>query len=290
MTEKKTILVTGATSGLGIEEAKAFLNEGHTVILHGRNKSKAMKVKQELIEETGNPNVDVMIANLESMAEVKKLAEEFQAKYDHLDVLVNNAGNQYGANWQGTAEGLEKTMAVNFFAPTLLSLLLVDSLKKSPHGRIVTVSSASHDQGGKPFIDDIELKDHYTYGRVYGLSKLYVIWAMRALHKQLLERGIDTIDVNYTHPGTAKTNLGESEQRPLLMKILFGAWVPLFGTSAEKGAQPTIRAAMDPTLQGQSNLYLGPKGIEKVAERYYTPENEKAVWNYAMKVLDPYLS
>lgn len=287
--DTKIILVTGATSGIGREEAKAFLTQGHTVVIHGRNPAKAEKVKRELVSETGNHDVDVLIADLESLASVKQLATDFRAKYDHLDVLVNNAGNQYGGSWQATDEGHEKTMTVNLLAPVLLSLLLTDSLAKSSHGRIVTVSSASHAQGGKPFLDDIELKNHYSYARVYGLSKLYVIWAMRALHKDLLARGIDTVDVNCSHPGTAKTNLGEADQRPFLMKLLFAVFVPLFATSAEKGAEPTIHAATDPQFEGLSNLYLGPKGREKVNEKYYTPENEKAVWDYCLKVLTPYL-
>ncbi|MBO1902482.1 SDR family NAD(P)-dependent oxidoreductase [Leucobacter weissii] len=287
--DKKIILVTGATSGLGREEAKAFLTQGHTVILHGRNRDKALTVQKELIAETGNPDVDVMIADLESLASVKALAEQVAGKYDRLDVLVNNAGNQYGGTWQPTAEGHEKTMTVNLFAPVLLSLLLVDSLARSPHGRIVTVSSASHAQGGRPYLDDIELKDHYSYTRAYGLSKLYVIWAMRALRKDLLARGIITIDVNTTHPGTAKTSLGEADQRPFLMKVLFAVFVPLFGTTAEKGAQPTIYAATSPEAEGLSDRYYGPKGQEKVSERHHTPASEKAVWDYCLTVLTPYL-
>lgn len=287
--DKKIILVTGATSGLGREEARAFLKQGHTVVLHGRNRDKALTVQKELITETGNSEVEVLIADLESLASVKRMTEEFTAKYDRLDVLVNNAGNQYGGTWAATAEGHEKTMTVNLFAPVLLSLLLIDSLKKSRHGRIVTVSSASHAQGGRPYLGDIELKDHYSYIRAYGLSKLYVIWAMRALRKHLSAQGVESIDVNTTHPGMAKSSLGETDQRPWLLRPVF-ALAYLFGTSTEKGAQPTIHAATAPEIEGLSDRYYGPKGEEKVSERYYTPENEKAVWDYCLKVLDPYLS
>lgn len=286
---KKTFLITGATSGLGVEDARAFLSGGHTVVIHGRSRDKALAIQEQLIQETGNSNCDILIADLESLASVKRMAEEFAANYDHLDVLVNNAGNQYGGSWVATAEGHEKTMTVNLFAPVLLSLLLVPSLEKGPHGRIVTVSSAAHAQGGKPFIDDIELKDHYSYMRAYGLSKLYVIWAMRALHKDLVARGIDTIDVNCTHPGSAKSSLGESDQRPLLMKALWAVWTPLFATSTEKGAESTIYAATSPEIEGRSDLYFGPKGLEKVSEKHYTSANEKAVWDYCLKVVGPYL-
>ncbi|MFD7025242.1 SDR family NAD(P)-dependent oxidoreductase [Promicromonospora sukumoe] len=289
--DKKIILVTGATSGLGREEAKAFLTEGHTVVLHGRSREKALAVQKELIAETGNSDVDVLIADLESLAAVKKMAEEFTARYDRLDVLVNNAGNQYGNTRMTTAEGHEKTMAVNLFAPVLLSLLLIESLKKSRHGRIVTVSSASHSQGGRPFIDDIELKDHYSFRRSYGLSKLYVIWAMRRLRKHLTEQGIESIDVNCTHPGMALTNLGNNDQRPLAMKVLYTVGAPFASLmqSAAEGAAPTIYAATSPEVEGFSDRYYGPKGLEKVSERHYSAENEEAVWAYCMRVVGPYL-
>ena len=120
--DKKTILVTGATSGLGREEAKAFLAQGHTVVIHGRSRDKTLAVRDELVAETGNADLDVLVADLESLTSVTQMAEEFAATYDRLDVLVNNAGNQYGGSWQATAEGHEKTMTVNLFAPVLLSL------------------------------------------------------------------------------------------------------------------------------------------------------------------------
>ena len=288
-TEKKIILVTGATSGIGREAARALLAQGHTVVIHGRNRDKALTVGNELVAETGNSDVDVLVADLESLAAAERLAEEFSAKHDRLDVLVNNAGNQYGGTWQATPDGHEKTMTVNLFAPVLLSLLLIDCLEKSRHGRIVTVSSASHAQGGRPFIDDIELKDHYSYTRAYGLSKLYVIWAMRALRKRLVERGVDNIDVNCTHPGMARTNLGESDQRPFLMKLVFAAAIP-FTSSVGRGAEPTIYAATSPAVEGLSDRYFGPNGQEKVSERFHTPANEQAVWDYCMKVVGPFLN
>ncbi|MDO5294215.1 MAG: hypothetical protein Q4F05_15870 [bacterium] len=164
----------------------------------------------------------------------------------------------------------------------------MDELKKSEDGRIITVSSASHAQGGRPYLDDIELKEHYSYMKVYGTSKLYVIWAMRHLKKELEAKGIKNITVNCTHPGSAKTHLGESDQRPFLMKLLFAAWIPLM-TSVEKGSESTIYAATSNEIKGQSNLYIGPKGLEKVKDKYYSEQNEKILWDYCMKVVGPYL-
>lgn len=110
---------------------------------------------------------------------------------------------------------------------------------------------------------------------------------MRALHKHLTEQGIDTIDVNTSHPGMARSGLGEADQRPWLLRPIFAAAF-LFASSTEKGAQPTVYAATAPEVEGQSDLYFGPKGREKVSERFYTPENERAVWDYCLKVLAPY--
>ncbi len=285
---KKIILVTGATSGIGKEAAKVLAKQGHTIIVHGRNKDKTQAVIRELKADTGNHKIDMLLADLESFADIRRMADEFKKKYDHLDVLINNAGNQYGGTREVTSEGHEKTMTVNTFAPFLLTYLLLESLSKSKEGRVVTVSSASHAQGGAPYLDDIELKDHYSYMKVYGVSKLYVIWIMRHFVKYCKQKGIKNITFNCVHPGSAKTNLGSTGNRPLSMKILFTLWRPMM-TSVEKGAKPTIFAAMADEMKGKNNQYIGPKGYDKVNEKYYSEKNEEILWNYCMKICAPYL-
>ena len=286
--ESKIMLITGATSGIGKEAAKVLAQQGHTVIVHGRNKSKTEATAQELKKETGSDKIEILIADLESFADIKRMADEFKAKYDRLDVLINNAGNQYGGTWDGTAEGHEKTMMVNTFAPFFLTYLLLEPLSKSGEGRVVTVSSASHQQGGSPYLNDIELKDHYSYGKAYGASKLYVIWVMRHFVKYCEEQGIKNITFNCVHPGSAKTNLGNTGNRPTSFKVLFFLWQPMM-TSVKKGAKPTIFAAAADEMKGKNNCYIGPKGYEKVNEKYYSKENEKIVWDYCMKIAEPYM-
>lgn len=286
--ENKIMLITGATSGIGKEAAKVLAKEGHTVIVHGRNKFKTEATVQELKKETGSYKIEMLIADLESFADIKRMADEFKKKYDHLDVLINNAGNQYGGTWEATAEGHEKTMMVNTFAPFFLTYLLLEPLSKSSAGRVVTVSSASHQQGGMPYPDDIELKHHYSYGKAYGTSKLYVIWVMRHFVKYCKEKGIENITFNCVHPGSAKTNLGNTGNRPTSFKVLFFLWQPLM-TSVEKGAKPTFFAATANEMKGKNDQYIGPKGYEKVSEKYYSEENEKIVWDYCMKITEPYM-
>lgn len=284
----KIMLITGATSGIGKEAAKTLAKQGHTVIVHGRNKEKTEATMQELKKETGNDKIGMLIADLESFADIKRMADEFKEKYDHLDVLINNAGNQYGGTWEGTAEGHEKTIMVNSFAPFFLTYLMLELLSNSGDGRVITVSSASHDQGGAPIMDDIELKNNYTYGKAYGVSKLYANWIIRHFFKYCKENGIKNITFNIVHPGSAKTNLGNTGNRPLAMKILFFLWRPMM-TSVEKGAAPTIFAANSPEMNGKNDCYIGPKGFEKAAERYYTEENEQILWDYCMKIAEPYM-
>lgn len=132
--EHKIILVTGASDGIGKETAKALAMQGHTIILHGRNKQKTQAVYEEIKAETGNDKIDMLLADFLSFAEVKRFADSVKQKYDHLDVLVNNAGAQFTDKRETTNEGHEKTMVINVFAPFLLTTLLLDLLKKKQIG------------------------------------------------------------------------------------------------------------------------------------------------------------
>lgn len=153
-----------------------------------------------------------------------------------------------------TPDGHEKTMVVNVFAPLLLSFLMLEPLSKSSDGRIVTMSSASHSAGGKFFPDDIELKSHYSFTKVYGLSKLYVIWVMRGLIEEIKRRKLN-ITVNITHPASTRTGLGvkEGQNRPLWMDVVFALWRVML-IPMEKAAQPMIDCAISDAMKGSSMI------------------------------------
>lgn len=288
--ESKIILVTGSSDGIGKETAKTLAKQGHTIIIHGRSKQKLQAVYEEIKSETGNNNIDMFIADFLSLADVKRCAEAIKRKYDHLDVLINNAGAQFTDTRELTSEGHEKTMVINVLAPFLFTTLLLDLLKKSKSARVVTVSSAAHAMSGKPDLIDIELKKSYTMPKAYGLSKLYVIWVMRHFVVETNKQGIHNITFNSTHPGSVKSQLGREAMKSWKYKTIYTIWGSIMMNSMEAGIKGSIMGATSPELEGVSNMYLGPKGIEKANDKYYSLENEKIIWDYCVKVTQPYLN
>ena len=286
--EIKIILVTGASDGIGKETAKTLAKQGHTIIMQGRNKNKTRTAFEEIKKESGNDRIDMYTADFLSLAEVKQFAENIKQKYRHLDVLINNAGAQFSGKRETTSEGHEKTMAINVFAPFLLTTLLLDLLKKSKSARVVTVSSASHSMGGRPDLADIELRNDYTMVKAYGFSKLYIIWIMQQFVTRMKDQGVSNITFNSVHPGSARTSLGREATKSLKWKIIYFLWQPMM-ISIEKAAGSGIRAAVSPEMEGITGRYFGPKGEEQPSRKYYSPENEKIVWDYCEKVVKPFL-
>jgi len=284
----KIILITGASDGVGKQTAITLAKQGHTLIIHGRNKAKTKASYDEIIASSGNHNVDMYTADFLSLASVKQFSEEIKSKYEHIDVLINNAGAQFTDTRELTHEGHEKTMVINVFAPMLLTLLLMDLLKKSESARVVTVASDAHKMTGKPNLDDLELSQGYTMPKAYGLSKLYIIWVMRHFTSEMRRLGINNITFNSVHPGSTASNLGREAAKSLKWKILFFLWTPLL-VSIDKAASSSILAATSESLEGINNKYIGPKGEELVKEKYYSADNELKVWNYSMNVIKDYL-
>lgn len=286
---KQIILITGATDGIGKETARTLAGQGHTVIIHGRNEQKAAKVRDEIIAETGNTAVDILIADLLSLAAVKQAATTFRQKYPRLDILINNAGAFFGKVRETTAEGFEKTITLNLLAPILLTELLLSSLIQSPAARIINLSSAMHKRGGKPDFSDMQLQNSYKPDRAYGLSKLYLIWMTRHLSAQLQAKGIKHITVNATHPGAVATNFGQDADKGFFINLIFKVALRFMDKVAD-GARSSIYLATSPDVAHTTGQFFDNKTkVEKPDDRYYSRENEQLVWNYCMQILQPYL-
>ena len=285
----KTILVTGASGGIGKQTALALARQGHTIIMHGRNPNKTREARDRIIEQSGNPNVTCHIADLSLMSEVKRFADEIRAKHDRIDVLINNAGGQFGDTRETTTEGHEKTFAINTLAPFLLTNLLLPILEQSPSARIVTVSSESYRQAGRPMLDDIELEHHYSMTRAYGSSKLYVWWLMRQLDERLKTAGITNITVNTVEPGSAITGLQrESLRKSPFMLPLIILWMPFMRTAAH-GARTSVHMATSPEVEGISGGFWGNRKPKRINPKWISPEGERRVWEYCEQACKPYL-
>lgn len=286
---KKIILITGATQGLGKETAKALAKQGHHVILHGRNIAKLQTVSQEIKSETGNNSINTIAADLFSLADTKRMADEFKSRFGRLDVLINNAGAFLNKQRETTKEGLEKTISLNLFAPFLLMQSLLEVLAKSSSARIINLSSAMHRRGGKPDFNDFQLEKSYSPARAYGLSKLYLIWITRYMAKQLKEKGITNITVNASHPGAVATNFGQDSDKGFFINMVFKIAL-LFMDKPANGARTSIYLATSPEVENVTGGFFDNKEkIEKPDDRYYSPENELIVWDYCKRVVENYL-
>jgi NAD(P)-dependent dehydrogenase (short-subunit alcohol dehydrogenase family) len=244
----KTVLVTGATNGIGKETARELARMGANVVVVARNPQKGAAVVSEIQRDTGNPNVELMIAELSLQSEVRKLADEFKAKYARLDVLVNNAGTIFQQRTV-TAEGFEKTWALNHLAYFLLTHLLLDTLKQSTPARIVIVSSAGHKQGKLNFDDLPMANGKYNGFQQYNNTKLANVLFTRELARRLQGTGIT---VNAVHPGVIPTSWGLPDT--LSTRMMLTMMRPFTKTAAQ-GAQTSIYIASSPEVEGITGLY-----------------------------------
>lgn len=233
----KTILVTGATDGIGFATAKALVQLGHTVLLHGRNPKKLEAVEAELtaLEKAGH--LQCYVADLSRMEEVERLAQSVATRHQSLDVLVNNAG-VYNAPNAKTDDGLDIRFAVNSFAPYLLTRRLWDELNSAPSGRVINVSSAAQ---SSVQIDALLGRIALSDGAAYAQSKLALTMWSHELALSSQDAGAAIIAVN---PGSM---LGSK-----MVKEAFGV------TSGDvaQGAEILVRAALSDDFAAANGQYF----------------------------------
>jgi retinol dehydrogenase-12 len=269
------ILITGATSGIGKVTAEALARQGAHVILLGRNRLKTERTRQEIIDATGNQRVDMALADLSSLQEVRDVAAEINAQYPHLDVLVNNAGLMLGAQREVSADGYELTLATNHLGPFLLTSLLLDLLRKSPAARIVNVASMAY-RFSKPTLDDIQSERSYSAMWEYGTTKLWNIMFTQELARRLRAHHITNVTTNSLHPGAVATGYGQQSGGWLSAVLALGR---PFMLSPEKGAETSIFLASDPSVATVSGGFYSKKKPEPVKSSFNTLANSQRLWN-----------
>jgi NAD(P)-dependent dehydrogenase (short-subunit alcohol dehydrogenase family) len=267
---EKVCLITGATSGIGKATAMGLASMGASVVMVGRDRGRGEAALTEIKEGSANASVDLMLADLSSQEEIRRLADEFKEAYPRLDVLVNNAG-VIRSKRVTTADGIEMTFAVNHLAYFLLTDLLLDVLKASAPSRIVNVASEEQRNGTIDF-DDLQGENGYKGARAYSQSKLANVLFTYELARRLEGTGVSA---NCLHPGVVGTNLGSG------VSGVFGftvrALTPLM-KSPEKGAETSVYLASSPDVEGLSGRYFVKKAEARSSEVSHDQRLARRLW------------
>ena len=267
----KTVLITGGTGGIGKAAAIRLASMGARVGIAGRDRGRAEAAAADIARETGNPAVDVFVADLSSQAAVRRLAGEVLEAYPRLDVLLNNVGG-FWAHRHETADGLEHTFALNHLAPFLLTSLLRGRLVSSAPARVVTVSSGAQGMGEIDF-DDLMGERKYSGQRAYSQSKL-----ANVLFAYELARRLDGTGVTSTvlHPGVTRTAFG-AEDAATAMSPLINVLRP-FMRSPARGAETAVYLASSPDVEGVTGRYFADRKIRRSHEVSYDAATAARLW------------
>lgn len=255
--EEQTVLITGATDGLGREVAKELAAQGATVLLHGRDAGRAEDTSREIEEQTGSDRLSYYLSDLSSMQQVRELAEKVYSEQDRLDVLINNAGVILPERKE-TEGGVELTFAVNYLSHFLLSRLLLPLLQQSVPARIVNVASV----GQSPIdFNDVMLKNGYDPMRAYSQSKLAMIMDAFTLAEEL--EGT-SVTVNALHPATLMDTK--------MVRQAFGH----SQSSVEEGVRATLRLAISSDVENTTGHYFdGEKEARANRQAYDSSAREQ---------------
>ncbi|HEX8328059.1 MAG TPA: SDR family oxidoreductase [Hymenobacter sp.] len=278
--QQQLVLVTGATSGIGEVTATELAKMGAHVVILARNADKAAATQRDIKAAAGHDRVDVLLADLASLEQVRRAAAEFNARYPRLDVLVNNAGLVFGSQRQLSVDGNELGLATNHLGPFLLTALLFDKLRASPAARVVNLASRAH-EFAKPDLADVQAARHYSAMRVYSNTKLYNIMFTQELARRLRAHGIPNVTTNAVHPGVVASGFGQSAGG-LVAKVWQLAHP--FMISPEKGAETSIFLASAPEVAGISGGYYVKKRAEPVKHSFNTPEHARELWQLSEKL------
>jgi retinol dehydrogenase-14 len=269
----KICLVTGASSGIGKATALGLAKMGATVVMVCRDASKGQAALADIRQKSGSNLVDLLLADLSSQAEIHRLASEYRSKYQHLHVLINNAGVYYTKR-HVTVDGLEAMFAVNYIARFLLTNLLLDIIKSSAPARIINVAGAYHAKGKINF-DDLQGEKDFDGQRANHQSKLADVLFTYELARRLEGTGVT---VNCLHPGMVATDLIDKDKDfPLFFKYLYKLSRPLMKSPA-KGAVTSIHLASSPEVEGITGQYFVNKKISQSSPESHDRELAKQLW------------
>jgi len=246
----RVAVVTGATSGIGRVLAERLADLGATTVVVGREDARADRAARAIAQATGNPHVESLgVTDLALRTEANRVADELLRRFPEIHLLVNNAGAFYSRR-ELTAEGIERTFALNVLSPYILTVRLAERLRASAPARVVQMASEAHRAHHVDF-DDLEGADEYRGFRQYGRSKLELILLTREFARRLAGSGVT---VNAVHPGFIRSGFGLNNGGATAFGIRLAA--VLFGRSLTHGVDTPLYVATDPSLAETTGAYF----------------------------------
>ena len=276
-TGSPAVLVTGASRGIGKATALGLARMGAHVAIVGRDRERTEAAARDIRDAAGVA-VDVLIADLSSQAEVRRIAAEALQRLPRIDVLINNVGGYWNSR-HVTADGLERTFAVNHLAPFLLTNLLLGRLTQSAPARVVTVSSNAHRTGRIDF-DDLQGERSYSGSRAYDQSKLANVLFAYELARRLRGTGVTS---NALHPGVVRTSFGADDPAGVQKFV-----VPLlrpFMKSPARGAATSIRLATAPELEGVTGGFFMNGRRTRSSKASYDESDAARLWRVSAELV-----
>lgn len=268
----KTCLVTGANSGVGYQTTLGLAIMGAHVVMVCRDKGRGEAAQREIRATTSNKSIDLLIADISSQIEVRRLAEQVKSRYKRLDVLINNAGISVG-KCQESVDGVEMTFATNYLGHFLLTELLLELLKASAPSRIINVSSFVHRWTTGIDFDDLERKKKFSGVQTYAQSKLALLMFTYELAPRLRGTGVT---VNALNPGLVKTNLGN--ELTGYLKVFGDVMKATLAITPEMGARTSIYLASSPDVEGINGKYFFKMRSKASSKASYNTEAWHRLW------------
>lgn len=276
----KTVIITGGNAGIGKETAIGLAKLGANVTITGRSEAKVKAAVEDVKQASGNQNVDYLICDQSSLAEVRKLADTINSKYDKIDVLVNNAG-LYTSDRELSKDGIELMFAVNHLSHFLLTDLLLDKIKAAK-GRVVSVASVAHKSVREFDTSDINMDKDFSGWKGYARSK----WCNIVFTKELARRLEGTgVIANCLHPGGVSTEIAQKEAN---WYTKLGWWLgrQFYFISAAEGAETSIYLASSDEVKDVSGEYFY-KSKQVFSNRpSQDPEMWKKVWDLSESLVN----
>jgi NAD(P)-dependent dehydrogenase (short-subunit alcohol dehydrogenase family) len=273
----RIVMVTGASDGIGKVTARELARKGAQVVMVCRNPQKAEAALAEVQTQSGNPSVELMLADLSSQSSIRALAKSFRERHDRLHVLVNNAGAIHQTR-KMTDEGLEMTFATNHLGYFLLTELLLDVLKASAPARIVNVASTAHRRALRIPFDDLHAEKDFGPMKAYAESKLANILFTYELAKRL--QGT-RVTANCLHPGVVATGFGKADPGWFRIAVKLAS---VFFISAEKGAATSIYLASSPEVEGVTGKYFVRCAPASSSRASYDQAAAKRLWEVSERL------